>query len=114
MKTRSMFVAALTILAGSAALSADMAGMNMDKPAVPATQKPQAHSAVGVVKAVDATKGTITLSHDPVPSIKWPAMTMAFKASKDQITGVKAGDRVSFEFTAKGMDATVTSIKKAR
>jgi Cu(I)/Ag(I) efflux system protein CusF len=114
MKARSLFVAVLTIFAGSAALSADMAGMNMDKPAVPATQKPQAHRAVGVVKAVDAAKGTITLSHDPVPSIKWPAMTMAFKASKDQITGVKAGDRVNFEFTAKGMDATVTSIKKAR
>ena len=114
MKIQFMFLATLTIVAGGAVWSADMAGMNMDKPAVGATEKAQTHHAVGVVKAVDDIKGTITLSHEPVPSLKWPAMTMAFKAGKDQIRGVKAGDRVNFEFVAMGMDATITSISKVK
>jgi Cu(I)/Ag(I) efflux system periplasmic protein CusF len=104
MNTRSVIVMALACFVGGAASAAD----------VPVIEKAQAHHAVGVVRAVDAAKGTITLSHEPVASIKWPAMTMAFKASKELVAGVKVGDRVNFEFTAKGMDGTITAIKNAK
>lgn len=51
----------------------------------------------GQVEAID--KEEITLSHEAVPELKWPAMTMAFRlpaggAPKD----VKVGDAVDFEF----------------
>src|SRR5207244_8275707 len=36
------------------------------------------HKATGVVKAIDPSKGTVTLAHEPVKSLKWPAMTMGF------------------------------------
>ena len=114
MNTRSTIVVALTCFMAGASFAADMPGMKMEQPATAAMEKASVHHAVGVVKALDAAKGTITFSHEPVASLKWPAMTMAFKASKELIAGVKAGDHVNFEFTTKGMDATVTAIKKTK
>lgn len=38
-------------------------------------------------------------------------MTMAFNATTKQLAGLKAGDRVAFEFRAEGMAATIVSIK---
>jgi len=64
----------------------------------------------GVIKAVDAKSGTVTLAHEPVPAIKWPAMTMPFHISPELARGVSVGQRVNFEFTAKGMDGTITKI----
>lgn len=45
-------------------------------------------------------KDAITLSHGPIPSLKWGAMTMDFKAPPQQALprNLKAGDRVRFEF----------------
>ena len=114
MKIRSIITLTLAIVACGAATAADMAGMKMDKPVAAAMEKPAANRAVGVVKAVNPAAGTITLSHEAVPAIKWPAMTMAFKATKAQVASVKSGDRVNFEFVAKGMDATITTISKAK
>jgi Cu(I)/Ag(I) efflux system protein CusF len=114
MNPRYKIAMAATILACGTALAADMPGMKLDKPAGTAREMQRAHHAMGVVKAVDAAKGTITLSHEPVPAIQWPAMTMPFKANKTLITSVKTGDRVNFECVANGMDATITSIAKVK
>ena len=45
-------------------------------------------------------KDAITLSHGPIPSLQWGAMTMDFKAPPPQALppNLKAGDRVGFEF----------------
>ena len=64
--------------------------------------------AEGTVESIDA--GTITIAHGPVDALKWPAMTMAFNATPEQLASVKAGQKVQFEFTAEGMEATITSI----
>jgi Cu(I)/Ag(I) efflux system periplasmic protein CusF len=114
MKMQAIWILALTMVAGGAAAAAEMAGMTTDKPADEAMQQPRVNRATGVVKAVDAAAGKITLSHEAVPSIRWPAMTMAFKASPELVSSVKPGDRVDFEFVSKGMDATITAIGKAR
>lgn len=68
-------------------------------------------TATGTVDGTDAAAGTITISHGPVAALNWPAMTMGFKANPEQVASVKAGQKVSFEFTSKGMDATITSIE---
>jgi Cu/Ag efflux protein CusF len=48
-----------------------------------AAPAPQAvgHRAEGTVDSVDAKDGTVSLSHGPVASLKWPAMTMEFKVA---------------------------------
>jgi Cu(I)/Ag(I) efflux system membrane fusion protein len=41
----------------------------------------------------------MTLSHGPIASLKWPAMTMDFKLPKGGAPrGLEAGDRIDFEF----------------
>jgi len=51
----------------------------------------------------DITRDAITLSHGPIPSLKWGAMTMEFKPPTGGIPrSIKAGDRVSFEFYMDG------------
>jgi Cu(I)/Ag(I) efflux system membrane fusion protein len=57
----------------------------------PATPKGAGHQAEGTVDSVDAKAGTISLSHGPVPSLKWPAMTMEFKAANPPCCGAQAG-----------------------
>ena len=53
----------------------------------------------GVIKSVDADNLRLTLSHEPLPALNWPAMTMAFPVSERALLrGRRAGERVSFSF----------------
>jgi membrane fusion protein, copper/silver efflux system len=53
------------------------------------------------VESIDAEG--ITISHGPVPELKWPAMTMGFsKPDPKAFPGLKAGDDVRFEFRKGG------------
>jgi Cu(I)/Ag(I) efflux system periplasmic protein CusF len=49
-----------------------------------------------------------------VPTLKWPAMTMAFKVSPELTKGLQTGQKVHFEFEAQGMSATITKIAVAK
>jgi len=54
------------------------------------------HRATGKVERVG--KDEITLSHGPIASLQWPAMTMGFKPPPNGIPdNVRVGDTVSFE-----------------
>jgi RND family efflux transporter MFP subunit len=60
------------------------------------------HQAEGTVKAIDAKAGTLSIAHGPVASLKWPAMTMDFKAANDALTaGLKPGATIAFEFVER-------------
>lgn len=67
--------------------------------------------ATGVVKAIDAARGTITIAHAPIAAKKWPAMTMTFKLNKGVLGKVKAGQRVRFWFKGEG-PYTVTKMTR--
>ena len=75
-------------------------------------QSAAAHQATGVVKKVDAKAGTVTLAHDPVKSLKWPAMTMGFQVKdKMLLDKLAVGKKVEFEFVQHGKDYVITSVK---
>jgi Cu(I)/Ag(I) efflux system membrane fusion protein len=60
------------------------------------------HKAEGSVDGIDLKAGTVSLQHGPVPSLKWPAMTMEFKAAHaGLLQGLKPGQAVSFEFVER-------------
>jgi Cu(I)/Ag(I) efflux system membrane fusion protein len=67
-------------------------------PVPSAAASPTRHSGEGKVEAIG--KDTMTLSHGPIPSLKWGPMTMDFKlpAGAAMPSNVKLGDSVSFEF----------------
>lgn len=66
--------------------------------------------ASGTIESVDTADGKITIAHGPIEALKWPAMTMAFKASPEQLASAKPGQKVEFEFESKGADNTITRI----
>ena len=54
------------------------------------------HRGTGKVESIG--KDEVTLSHGPIASLQWPAMTMGFKAPPNGIPdNVRVGDTVSFE-----------------
>jgi len=72
----------------------------------------RAHKGAGVVRSVDAKKGTVSLAHDRIQSLNWPAMTMTFKVKdKALLEQVKPGAKVEFTFVQSGKDYIVTEIK---
>ena len=69
-----------------------------DEPNAGAANTAQRHEGRALIEAIG--RDAITLSHGPIPSLKWGAMTMDFKLPKGGIPrGVEVGDRVDFEFT---------------
>ena len=70
------------------------------------------HPATATVKSVDSSKGTVTLAHDPVKSLNWPAMTMGFSV-KDKMLFDKmtVGKKVAVELVQDGSQYVVTAVK---
>lgn len=64
-------------------------------------------------RVVELDAAAITLEHEAVPALKWPAMTMPFQLARpDLARGVKAGDAVRFRFRQKGDEHVVTAIDR--
>ena len=88
----------------------DMKSMDMGKK--PAAASTQAHVAKAKVTKSDAKAGTVTLAHEAVPTLNWPAMSMKFKV-KDKALWSKLGKgkKVEVEFMQQGDDYVVTKVK---
>jgi Cu(I)/Ag(I) efflux system protein CusF len=95
----------------------DMKGMDMEKckemmGGSDKASKDAVHKTSAVVKKADPEKGTVTLAHEPVSTLSWPAMTMAFKVKdKALFDKLNAGKKVDVEFVKDGSDYVVTSAK---
>lgn len=58
------------------------------------------HSGRGKVNSVNLEAGTVNLSHEPIKSLKWPKMTMDFKARDPALLkALNPGDQVDFDLT---------------
>jgi Cu/Ag efflux protein CusF len=114
MKQAAALLLILTLSAvipvASHAQSGDMP--NRDSGKKPPAGAQEAHKATGVVKKVDSRTGTVTLAHDPVKSLNWPAMTMGFTVKETALFDKLAVDRkVEFEFVQRGKDYVITAVK---
>ena len=100
--------AAAAPAASAPAGSTSAASTPAPNPSTPSAE----HAGTGTVTAIDA--GTITLAHGPVPTLKWPAMTMAFQLAQPTLAkGLKPGDAVQFSFKQQGDEHVVTDIRRA-
>jgi Cu(I)/Ag(I) efflux system membrane fusion protein len=93
----------------SAQGAAPKAGAEAEKVAPAASS----HRAEGRVDSVDTKAGTLSLSHGPVDSLKWPAMTMEFKAANETLLqALKPGAMVAVEFVERQPgEWVITSVK---
>lgn len=80
----------------------DQAEMRTAMPQQAAVKMPHGR---GKVVGIDPKSSEITLSHEPIPELGWPAMTMGFKL-KDakQLEQFKPGDQVQFDLQSDGRD----------
>lgn len=88
----------------------DMKGMDMGKK--PAASAQTMHMLTGTVKKIDAKAGTVTLAHEPVKSLNWPAMTMAFKVKdKALLDKFTDGKKVEVELVQVDKDYVIGAVK---
>lgn len=87
------------------------AGMAMTESATPTQAGPIA--GVGTVTAVNAAAGTVSLDHEPIAAISWPAMSMQFRVENPAaLQGIAVGDRVSFELRSATETSVITELAK--
>lgn len=71
-----------------------------DPQAAPAAKS---YSAMGAIVTVDAANGSISLKHEPIPALQWPAMTMDFGLAAPALAkGLLPGQAVRFSFEDRG------------
>ncbi|MBZ0105631.1 MAG: copper-binding protein [Sulfuricella denitrificans] len=81
-KALNIFIAAFAMLAAFSLHAADIA------------------SGKGTINTINNDAGTVNISHEAIPALKWPAMTMDIKvADRKMLSAVKSGQTVSFGLT---------------
>lgn len=63
------------------------------------------HTGRGLVNAVDVKRGVVNLTHEAIPSLGWPGMTMEFTVKDaSALASLKPGTKVEFDLekTAAG------------
>ena len=106
-------IAALSVLPAAEAYAQMSPNMAMPKPASAPAAAPVMTD--GVVQAVDASKGVVTLKHGDIVHMQMLAMTMAYGvADKKMLSGIKAGDKVKFQVEMVQNSPMVTQIAPVR
>jgi Cu(I)/Ag(I) efflux system membrane fusion protein len=84
------------LIDSEASLKGVEARLNVEPPPT-AANTAERHTGTAKIEAIG--RDTMTLSHGPIASLKWPAMTMDFKLPKGGAPrGLEAGDRIDFQF----------------
>jgi len=107
------------------ALGVAFAVQACDRPPQPGAEAPEAptgappagvaaptptHQTTGRIASVAAD--AVTIDHEAVAAIGWPAMTMTFRAPDPQmLQGLETGQAVGFSFRQEGNDYVVTEIR---
>jgi Cu(I)/Ag(I) efflux system membrane fusion protein len=96
-------VAANFLIDAESNLKAALGGLSAGaSPAASAAPKAVSHQAAGTLDAIDAKAGTVTVSHGPVATLKWPAMTMDFVLANPALTEkLKPGSAIAIEFVER-------------
>jgi len=69
------------------------------------------HEVNAVIESIEGAE--ISVAHEPVPALKWPAMSMPFALKSPALgQGLKAGDKVRLRFSAEGSGPLVHEIQR--
>ena len=73
----------------------------------------QVITGTGIVKDIDLTNKKVTISHEAIPEIGWPAMTMrfTFMQADASITALKVGSHVNLSYVQQGNLSVLKSNK---
>jgi Cu(I)/Ag(I) efflux system membrane fusion protein len=80
----------------------------------PASGSPAAQTYETIGRVEKVTPQDITFSHQPIPALNWPAMTMSFsKPASNAFPDVKAGQTMHFVFRQSGDGYQLTKVEPA-
>ncbi len=103
----ALFVATIPLSRAQGMSGMDMKDMGADK-----KSEATSHKGAGTVKKVDRAGGKVTITHGPIPTMKWPAMSMTFTVKDKALLGKFSQDKkVEFEFVEQGSNYVITSVK---
>jgi Cu(I)/Ag(I) efflux system periplasmic protein CusF len=86
---------------------ADMKGMPMSESAT------KTGKGTGLITEIDAKAGTVTIKHQPIAVLGWPAMTMGFKATPPTLLkGLKVGQKIGFDANQGSGLPEITAVRK--
>jgi Cu/Ag efflux protein CusF len=116
---RQSLFAALSALAFACALvPAAVAQTGHAQPPLtrtPATAPAAQVTGRGIVKKIDTDAQRLTLAHEPIEALNWPAMTMPFPvANPALLTGVKAGDAVRFGLNGEQVIVSLEAVGEGK
>jgi RND family efflux transporter MFP subunit len=96
-------------------LRAALGGMAGAPKAAEGAKAGVAHQAAGTLDAIDVGRQSVTVTHEPVASLKWPGMTMDFAlANASLVANLKPGTAIAFEFVErKPGEWVITAINPA-
>ena len=78
----------------------------------PAAGASPSHEGSGTIHEIG--KDNITVTHGPIPSLRWGAMTMAFKLARPALSaGLRVKDPVRFRFKEVGDEYVIEHIEKS-
>lgn len=105
-------VAANFLIDAESNLKAALSAFTSPEAAAP---PPSVYGTTGSIDAVDAASNTVSMNHEPIPALQWPAMTMEFGlSSPETVKGILPGEPVRFEFEDRGNgEFVITRIEKA-
>jgi Cu(I)/Ag(I) efflux system protein CusF len=86
------------------------AGQDMGQMASPAQTT---YSTAGIVHTIDRQAGQVKLTHEPIPELKWPKMTMRFVVEDPAVLErMKEGARIEFDFVQTGKGYLITGVRE--
>ncbi|MDP1785248.1 MAG: copper-binding protein [Sulfuricurvum sp.] len=111
MQEKILFSLCFAILACYSSVSAMGDEYHNDEKNTVITEK--AIAASGTVKFIAEDHASVRIFHDPIPSLKWPAMNMPFDVVDHELTHpLEIGDRVDFEFVQKEGKNIIVRMRK--
>ncbi len=98
----AVVVAANFLIDAESNLKAAIGGFGKVSPGDTAKSAAASHKAEGTLKSIDAAAGTVSISHEPVTSLGWPAMTMDFVLANPSLAAkLPPGSPITFEFVER-------------
>lgn len=82
--------------------------------AEPEAAAAKVYEATGNIESIDLSSNSVSMTHDPIPDLQWPAMTMDFGLDNAEVTaGILPGEPIWFAFEDRGDgEFVITRIEK--
>jgi len=81
----------------------------METPSKQAGARTVGHQATGMLEEIH-DDGSVSITHEPIPSLKWPGMTMDFALANPSLAAnVKPGSAIAFEIVERGQGEWVVT-----